>query len=338
MSGVVMRTLLRGTLGQIRHVRPVPPRQATGAVADVYRQAERDFGLLAPPVALHSPAPGALAAAWTMLRETLIAGGKADRATKETVAAAVSEANTCPYCVEVHTAALRSAPSGPVAAWAGASGTRASTTRPPGDAALLPELLGVATTFQYLNRMVNVFLPASPLPGGMPAAARERARGLLAKVMRPSAGPAPGASAALLPAAPLPADLGWAAGSPTVSAAFAAAAPAVDATTVVPDAVRDLLHDHLAGWDGTPPGLSRAWVDDAVASLPATDRAAGRLALLTAVASYQVDDTVVAAYREDMPGDAPLVELTSWAALTTARHISTWTAAVTDHEEHTRRA
>jgi len=102
-----MRRALRKSTMQIRYVRPVPPGAAAGLVADVYAQVERDFGMLAPPVVLHSPAVGPLAACWIMLRETLLAQGGAARAAKEVVAAGVSLGNACPYCVDVHSAVLR---------------------------------------------------------------------------------------------------------------------------------------------------------------------------------------------------------------------------------------
>src|SRR5262245_6330843 len=143
MGHMLTRATLRGTLAQIRYVAPVPPSAARGLVADVYRQVQRDFGLLAPPVSLHAPAAGPLAACWLMLRETLIATGRATRAEKETVAIAVSSANDCPYCVDVHVTAAhgvlgRGAATddralGAIASWARDSGIRprAQPSRPP---------------------------------------------------------------------------------------------------------------------------------------------------------------------------------------------------------------
>ncbi len=89
----------------------------------------------------------------------------------------------------------------------------------------------------------------------------------------------------------------------------------------MPDGVRALVAAELAGWTGEAPGLSRAWVEDAVSALPGEQRPAGRLALLTAKASYQVDDALVAEFRHGRPGDTALIELTSWAALTAAREL-----------------
>jgi AhpD family alkylhydroperoxidase len=336
MAGLLVRTALRRTLSQIRHVTPIHPRHARGLVADVYRQAERDFGLVAPPLALHSPAPATLAASWAMLRESMVADGVVDRPAKEVVAAAVSQANSCPYCVEVHGATLwgltRNADADAVAAGtpsavrdpairelqAWAHGGPWPAGRPVTHAA---ELIGVAVSFHYLNRMVNVFLGDSPLPPSVPAAARGRARRVLGAIMGRSArGGRPGESLALFdgPAGPEPT---WTAGNPTIARAFGHAAAAIGAeTSSVPESVRALVTSELAAWDGAPAGLSRGWVQEAVAGLPVADQAAGRLALLTAKAAYQVDDSVVDAYLRTRPADAALIELTSWAALTAASH------------------
>jgi hypothetical protein len=136
----------------------------------------------------------------------------------------------------------------------------------------------------------------------------------------------------LLPAAAVPDDLAWSAGQPIIAEAMARAAGAIDAAgeRAVPAAVRALVTTRVAGWDGRPTGPSRAWVDDAVAGLPVADRSAGRLALLTALASYQVDRSVVDDFRRYRSGDETLVELTSWASLTAARRIGSRLAATVD--------
>ncbi|HYS38525.1 MAG TPA: carboxymuconolactone decarboxylase family protein, partial [Pseudonocardiaceae bacterium] len=130
----------------------------------------------------------------------------------------------------------------------------------------------------------------------------------------------------LLPAAELPADLAWATGNPIIADGVARAAAAIDGVSV-PPAVRDLLSTQLAEWCGQPMGIGRRWLVDAVAPLSPADRPAGRLALLTALASYQVDHDVVNAFRATQPydEDEALVELTSWASLAAARRIGSWT-------------
>ncbi|RGD57258.1 carboxymuconolactone decarboxylase family protein [Kitasatospora xanthocidica] len=337
----LLRPALR-PLAQIRRVAPVRPADAGEEVARVYAEVEREFGLLAPPIGLHAPSPAVLAASWVMLRETLLAAGRVDRALKEAVAVAVSEANACPFCTEVHGATLAALRPGPgasagaraaagrereVADWLRETGDGAGGrgARPPFPADRVPELVGVAVTFHYLNRMVNLFLEESPLPAGLPAPARSAATAVLGRLMRRSARGTPpaGASLDLLPSAPLPADLRWAAGTPSIAGAFARAAAAIDEAGArsVPDGVRRLVTAGLAGWDGGPPGTGRAWVEDEVSALPEEQRPAGRLALLVAKASYRVDDGLVAEFRRGRPGDAALVELASWAALAAAREL-----------------
>lgn len=329
MIGGLVRFAVRRSLRDTRHVEVVPRRRAVGLVAAVYRQVEQDFGMLAPPVALHSAAPETMAAAWVLLRETLLAKGFADRAAKEAVATGVSAANSCPYCVDVHGMTLAAIPDAPggsdreaLEAWA-----RGTVATPPFPPAQAPELIGVAVAFQYYNRMVNVFLRDSPFPAHVPESAKPQARRVLGGVLRPreEQGPRPGASLELLPPAPIPEDLGWAQGNPVVADSIARAYAAAEAAGArsVPGDVRTLVRDSLATWDGQAPGLSRSWLEEAVTGLDEHDRPAGRLALAVAKASYQVDEGLVDAFRSTTPGDGVLIELTGWSAMAAARQVGT---------------
>ncbi|MFI8308083.1 carboxymuconolactone decarboxylase family protein [Streptomyces sp. NPDC085927] len=330
----VVRRLLRDASRQVRHVAVVDPRTADGLVAAVYTQCERDFGVLAPPLALHSPAAAPLAAGWLLLRETLLAGRGADRAVKEAVAAAVSRANRCPYCVEVHQAKLDTLrrpaeqdAAADIAAWVRAVERPGRPRRPAPDGltpAQAAELFGVAVTFHYLNRMVSVFLGDSPLPEPVPG----RMRGLLMRAVAQRMTPAarvplePGTSLGLLPSARLPPELSWAEASPAVAGALARATAAVDgAARWVPPRVREGLRGRLSEWDGEPVGPSRAWLDEATGEYPPADAPVARLVLLTAFAPYQVVEADVRSFRERHPLDRELIEATSWSALTTAFHI-----------------
>lgn len=341
MTALLIRKALRRTLDEVRYVTPVRPGpEATGLVTAVYLQVERDFGMLAPPVALHSPAPGPLAASWLMLRDTLISPGLATRAAKEVVAATVSIGNSCPYCVAVHGAALYVlAGSRDAAAIADdrldsitdpalrdlAQWVRETGVDRPFPIEQTPELAGVAVTFHYLNRMVNVFLDETPLPPQVPAAARGLLLRVLGWITRPprTLGSRP-AGPDLLPPAPLPDDLSWAAGNPDVADSLARATAAIEAAgrRSVPEPVRDLVTTELSTWDGRPPGISRAWLDEPVSGLAPEHRPAGRLALLTALASYQVTGSDIADFRRDQPTDEALIDLASWASLTAARAVT----------------
>jgi AhpD family alkylhydroperoxidase len=341
MSSPLLASGVRRSLAQIRYVSPVLPGHSDGLVAAVYAQAERDFGFAAPPLVLHSPAPAALAASWLLLRETLLATGAVARARKEVVAAAVSVANECPYCIAVHSAAVRDLVDGRVSAevaagrfeevadpvlrgtavWARGTGQPGNARPVPADG--LPELAGVAVAFHYLNRMVTIFLPESPLPPLTPKAMGGWVMGMLASAMT-SPSPEPGASLELLPDAPLPAEFGWATSAPTVASALARAAAAVDgaAALTVPEPVCELVLARLGDWQGTAPGPSRSWADDCADALSPPDRPLGRLALLAAFAPYQVTKADVQATGPI--GDEALVTLASWASMAAARRIASW--------------
>lgn len=334
MVAPLVRLAVRRSLRDTRYVKVVPRRRATGLVADVYRQVERDFGMLAPPTALHSAAPEALAASWTILRETLLAQGAADRASKEAVATGVSEANNCPYCADVHGMTLDAIQDAtglaPLTEWARRTATAPGAGMPPCPPEQAAELIGVAVAFHYYNRVVNVFLRDSPFPAHVPESAKPKARQVLGRVLRPSetGGPQPGDSLDLLPPARQQADLGWARPNQVIADAFARAYAATDVAAIrsVPAGVRAVVHSRLSVWDGRPPGLSRSWVDEPVAGLPVEEQPAARLALVIAMASYQVDQSMVDDFRRTAPDDAALVRLASWASMAAARRISTWLA------------
>ncbi|WP_155372849.1 carboxymuconolactone decarboxylase family protein [Catellatospora vulcania] len=329
--GALLSWATRGaTLRHVRHVTPVHPAAASGLVGEVYRQVAAEFGMLAPPIVLHSPDPPRLAAAWTVLREALLADGLTTRLDREAVAAAVSAANSCPYCVDVHGSTLAglggrdavdaAGPGGTrlreLTAWAGRPG--AAAPFPPAQA---PELIGTAVTFHYLNRMVNVFLPDSPLPPAVRGPARQVMGRMAARLLGALARGrvTPGGSAGLLPDAELPADLAWARGRPSVAAAFGAAAAAVDeAGQSLPAEVRDLVSAQAARLPDGGPGLhAQDWLDGAVSALAPEHRGMARLALLTVFASYRVTPAVVA--DAGLADDGALVRLTAWSSMTAAR-------------------
>jgi AhpD family alkylhydroperoxidase len=334
-----MRGALRRAINQIRFLEPVPPRRADPLTAAVYRQLESDFGMLAPPVALHAPVPQLLAACWLMLRESLVADAVIARETLEAVAAAVSAGNACPYCVTVHGAteqALANAatastqPNSAAADWARLVGLRDTAGRPPVDGLAAARLIGVVMTFHYLNRMVNVFLDPSPLPGALPNPLKRSAVQLLGRFAGATAGRRhlPGESVQLLPADPRGRRPAWAYSDPLLGEAFARAGAAIDRVAdQVPATVRLLVAELLGDWDGRPPGLDTRWLAEPVAGLPAEDRPAGRLALLTAFASDRVTARHVNEFRHTSPGDPALLSLVSWTSLAAARQLTSWIPA-----------
>ncbi|WP_412543680.1 carboxymuconolactone decarboxylase family protein [Longispora sp. K20-0274] len=344
---VVGRVISSVAQRQVKYVTPVSTTNATGLVSEVYDQVADEMRLVVPPALLHSPSPDLLAAYWMLMREPLLPTVTVSRAVKEAVAAVVSVANICPYCAEMHSIGLYDLSTEQeaeavvadkldevadpgvraVAEWARTAHLPGAAEQP-FPAADRPELVGVVVSFHYITRMVNVFLSSFLLPPGLRPASRRRAKRGISRVLRPTLrdGREAGRSVPLLPDAPLPADAGWAAGNPHVADAVARSYAAFEAAgeRSVPPAVRDVLAARLADWRGEETGLSRRWVDRLVAGLPESQRAAGRVVLLTALASYQVDEDEIAEFRRWQPADHQLVDTVAWASFAAARQVGSW--------------
>jgi hypothetical protein len=191
-----------------------------------------------------------------------------------------------------------------------------------------PEIIGTAIAFHYINRMVNVFLGDRLLR--LPSVLK----GLTGRLVGAAAGKKmvrrlqQGHSMKFLPQAELPDDLSWAAANPAVASAFAGFAAVVEETgaRVLPEAVRALVSERIQTWNGEAMGIRRHWVEDAVVEVKEVHRAAARLTLLTALASYQVDSSVVTDFQSHCPDDAQLIAATAWASFTAARHAGVWLA------------
>jgi uncharacterized peroxidase-related enzyme len=336
----------------VKYVNIVSPAQAEGPVKDIYKQARREMGLLPEAVTMFSPAPQISIASWAMFRELMIATGHAPKADREAVAAVVSRQNSCPYCVDAHTIMLYGAGSGkfatqllagvpagqlepslrPLAEWAEHSATEATaSSNVPFPAEQLPELVGTVVEFHFLNRMLNVLVPQTFLPG--PHRAHRVVRPISGIVLRRKirATNKTGQAAGLDFGAshPLPDDLSWAAPNPSVAAALSAMVTTTDhaAARAASAATRDIVREAITSWTGEALPLSSAWLDQTVAAASPGDRSAIRLALLTAMASYRVTEADVIAYRAQHESDDDLIGLLGWSAFSAARRIGSWTAA-----------
>lgn len=343
----------------MKYISPLRRPPANTLVGQVYRQIKQDFGVIADPFRLHSPVPELLAGIWSVTRETGIAE-QVPWPVKEAVAAAVSQSNECPYCVDIHAAVASVHASQPltdlikqgrtaeiadpslraVVTWALASRTSGSAPllAPHFSLQEAPEIIGTTVIYHYINRMVHVFLPETLLPslvrGGWigDVVWSQVGRKLAHSHDQPKEA---GASLRFLPEADLPAEMSWAAPSPTISRAFAGWAALVNqtGTEILSPQVCTLVTDVLQAWMGEPPALSRAWVNQAVAGLPEADQAEGSLALLTALAPYQIDEEIIRAYRSHHAADAHLVGVVAWASFAAARRIASWLQAPTQGEE-----
>jgi AhpD family alkylhydroperoxidase len=351
LSGRVEGTLFTTFAPQIiKHIEAVPPREAQGLVGEVYGQMKQEFQLV-PPVTLHAPIPQLLAGVWGMLRESIVAG-RISRSLREVVCEGVSAINQCSFCVDAHSMLLVGADATStadairanrpdliedpktreVATWAFANRQPDADIlrRPPFTAEEAPQLIASAACFHYIDRVVQVFLPEGPV--ALPAKLRWL-RGATIRVAGSVAGkrimavdvPSGGSVGALPEAAPSP-EFDWTAPRPALAAAFGSLEAVIEdlGRDVLAEAVRELVHDRVAAWGGQEPGMSRGWVDEAVAGLADRDRAAGKLALLVAFAPYQIDEGVIAGFRDIQPSDAEILAAVSWASFTATRRISGW--------------
>ncbi|GAA4206557.1 carboxymuconolactone decarboxylase family protein [Microbispora amethystogenes] len=325
-----------------RYVTPVPVDAATGRVAEVYRQIARDFGMIRMPLFLTlSPAPDVLAATWALLRESLLVG-EAPRAAKEIVAAGVSLANECPFCVDAHTVLLHATgehrlaetiargerPPDPEHArlfdWAtgvtgGGRTTRCPPPCPPEQAA---EHIGTALAFHFINRMVSSLLTADLLPAGLQRSrlVRRLGGGALSRAVRRR--PPRGEALPLLRGLPAYREPGWAAGAPMGAAFAALLACAREGAALLDDEAVEAVLEAVAVWDGGHPPLS-GWPSGPLADVAPARRPAARLALLAALAPYRVTDADVAAWRETGRGrsDADLVRLLAFGAISAVERV-----------------
>lgn len=342
-------TLTAQMAKSIHYVKPVGPSGTADLLDDLYEQFQADF-MPGPVLTLHSPAPKVMAGVWSLLRETLLAGA-VERADKETVAATISHSNACPFCIDAHSALLHATGNHDVVNallgkatsiqqphlaalvhWTQANRlATTATVTPPFAAQDAPELLGTAFAFHYINRMANVFLGDSflPVPTVFKGVARRAVGATMGKrLVQPLP---PGRSLRFVPPAKVPADLAWAQPNAAVAGAVAGFAHIIEEAgqATLPVAVRTLTIHQLQQWQGEAPGMSRRWVDDAVAGLAASEQAAARLTLLTALASYQVDEAIIAAFRRYYPTEQQVIGATAWASFTAARRALSWFTGTT---------
>ncbi|MFK7693196.1 carboxymuconolactone decarboxylase family protein [Paenibacillus sp. HJGM_3] len=327
----------------IKYIQPVNK----DSFKPIYNQIRRDFGLVGDIFKMHSPSPLLLAAVWSGLRETQLVG-VVPRDVKEAIAVAVSKLNQCPFCVDAHSAMLIAAGNKDVAKKINSNSVHeiadskmramiewTLATRSPGSPQLInrpfsdqvaPEIIGTVVINNYINKMMDVLLNQSFIPKhtSLRAALFKTSAVYLSSTVRRSK--QPGESLPFLPDAPLPENLRWAGSNRIISRAFASLAAATHAAgeSVLDDRAREVVIGYLDHWDGKDPGISRKWAEQAVESLSGPSRIAAKLALLTALAPYQVDEELVHVFRAAYPEDIQLLHLLSWASFTAACRIGTW--------------
>lgn len=330
-----------------RFFHATPADETEGLVARVYAQSQRDF-FVNGTITSHASVPRLMAGMWLGGREAALVDDRLPAWLKKAMGAALSQENRCPYCGDMLLSLTHGASEHRTAdairagkvetienetlrrrlAWTRAV-VRADApelSAPPFTTAEMPEALGTIVTFGYTNKITDLTMNGSPVPSAMKGMSLR----MFGVELRESTKLAlePGASLDLLPPAPVPEELWWARANPRIADALARWIAVVDGAVddVLPPRVREHVESHVAAWRGGHPPISRAWLEDAVAGLEGRDRDLARLAILVAVASYQVDDGIIEEVRARGVDEAGLVKLGAWAALLAARRVVAWAA------------
>ncbi|MFI6236873.1 carboxymuconolactone decarboxylase family protein [Micromonospora sp. NPDC050784] len=318
-----------------RFFTPTPTRAATGRTAAVYQQLRDDFLGPLPTFQALSAVPEVLAGTWALMREALLAGD-APRVDRELVAAAVSRANRCRFCVDAHVLMLHAlgepklaeavargeTPPEPRHAqlvdWAQASRSpRAADWTSPHR----PEITGTLLAFHFINRVVSALLDPDLLPGGLQRSPLVRSVGgrLYARAAREPK--EPGRSLPLLDADATAAPA-WAGDSPVGVAYASLRDAAVRGGDLLGDVARQTVTATVRWEDGRFPARPADWAVDLVRDVPGRDRIGTRIALLAAFAPSAISPGDVALWRLSHPADADLVRLVAYGAITATDHVA----------------
>ena len=336
---------------QIKYLKAITPDQAEGKLAEVYLQVRRDFQLV-PPMTLFSPVANLMAGLWSISRESQIASGLISREDKEAISAAVSSINTCDYCIDAHVGMLHGTSAHAVADsmlagdmegvddpktkslinWALATRTPQSELlkKPPFSTEEMPEVIGTALSYHFINRMVALFLGTSPLPVNT---SKPMLRKIATRIFGATAGKSiatkqvsGGDSLVFLPESSLPQAFSWAESNTHIAKAYAGFSSVMESAgeKTIPKEVRSHLINYLEKWQGEDMPLSRQWLEEAIKDLEEAHQDCARLVFLTALSPYQVDKKIIADFRKQYPTDEALLSATCWASYAATKRISQW--------------
>ncbi|THV41611.1 carboxymuconolactone decarboxylase family protein [Glycomyces buryatensis] len=317
----------------IRHVAAVEPAAAEGLTAELYQQAKFELGVIGSPITMLSPAPELHAPLWSLLRESLLVGGPAERTAKEVVATTIAVKNRCTFCTDAHSMMLHAAGEhdlaeglrigepppewAELAAWA--VDPRADGPFP---AEAAPRFIGTALVFEIVTRLVKV-LAANASPH--PVTATKLGRTVASRRVRDAVAAEldPGLSLPLLAGRPEwleelwptldPTIPAWAGDSPVglawaqlrAVAACGRGALSDQAANAVEDAIEASLRR-----SGTRPGpVSLAGID----ALPEREALGARLAAAAALDPASVTDADVSAWRSGEVDDHDTVFMFTYA-------------------------
>jgi AhpD family alkylhydroperoxidase len=308
----------------VRYISAASVRHSTGVTKRVFAQMQSENAGVHGPFLVHAAQPQLLAAVWALFRETQLASG-VPRAHQETIALLVAEENRCPWCIEAHQLALHTQPlQREIVQW------YKDNPDPLEDGVhdrLKPEAViahrAAVLLWQYLNRMTNVLLVESAWQNF------GRWRTPVTRVMGQVFGTfflhrryASGRSLELIAEASLPDHLAWARPHVPIAAGLAYFHQQINllGADVIPGHLRRFVLEFVNTHRGQKMGLSRRWVDDAIQPLESDSHPMAKLLLLTALASYQIDEDLIRSVRPSLVTDAALLAVLAWGSYASYNH------------------
>ncbi|HHC80389.1 MAG TPA: hypothetical protein ENK46_10945 [Flavobacteriia bacterium] len=320
-------------------------------IKKINTQISSDFGL-AGPLTLSTPSERVHAVRWAVARESFVVETFVKRVNKEIVATCVAQLNQCPYCEDAHGASIMS--SGDIQTanmltsgtwknlkdektkqlidWSLHTRTPNATIvkNPPFSREEAPEIIGTALVFHSTNRLVNIFLEASPLPNFLTGnrikktALKIAAKTLFKSMITNSA--KAGESLQFIQNYSVSKTLAWPESIPAFAKALAAERVVLKEIEeeIIPLPLVQLFKNHVNKWQGEAKPLGRTWLNYILKDVNESDRHVGRLLFLAAFAPYAITEDDIGNFRKVKPTDTALLEACFWAIQTLTNKIGEW--------------
>ncbi|MFD0556006.1 hypothetical protein FB566_1227 [Stackebrandtia endophytica] len=317
----------------VRHITPIAPDHATGLIAEVYEQVNREFSSIGPAVQMLTPSEQIAAAAWVLLREAQLATGEVPLTHKMMVALGVAQVNRFGYDEAAFLAMLRIIGRSDLAALIEAGETPAdpalarplSWARSTGEpsprelAEHRAELIGTALFSHFIHRMGAAMLPAGLHPGTLRTDDEPPFEG--APVFRTPKPAEPGLGLRLLADNPRRKPPTWASG-PIGTAYAALASAAAQGVHLLTESAGRVASEVIARHRGRRVWHGAPWESD-LASLTEVERRGAELAILAGLAPERITDALVRSWRatDEQFSDHCTVYLLSFGAMSAVERI-----------------
>lgn len=339
MRNMIEGFILKQNAKAVCHINP--SNFQSGAIHEVNKQIERDFGLVGPLV-LSQPSLRVHQLRWAMVREVFVVSTHVSRLEKELVASGVSSSNICPYCVDVHETSMRSIGADDskqvnslLMEWSlNTKNPHAEIIKnPPFVKEQAPEIIGTALEFHSTNRLVSIFLEESPLPSavismGMKKMALFMASKTFFKTMVMKQAKAGEAEKFLNKQVP-DANYVWAEAVPLYGLIRRNNIKLLEdmECDFIPQAVASMFKAVVVNWQGEDMPLGRAWVNGLTKELNQEEKVMASVMLLAAFAPHTITDDDMLRMQYHGFSDSDIIELCFWAIQILTFRIETWLAA-----------